>query len=1055
MRTLAFTLVVVFFWPAEAQTILPIRESTISSGSGGAGLTYPNSVFVVGNLAYVASQVSHSLDIIDISVPSSPTFIAKMETGGQVHLTGANAVFVSGNYAYVTALEEALQIIDVSDPAHPSHVSSISNHVAGAQLTLPATIFVDDGYAYVGGCTPEGSAIPWVGYFGIFDVSNPANPMPRGSLTTLVNIRSLVAVGNYVYAVQSSNNRLVVIDITDKNHPTVVGTLAHGEGGAMISNPTDIAVSGTKAYITSNGHNALEVVDITNPAAPAHLGKLSFPEAGSSIVFPYSLEVEGNYAYVTGPSSNSTGVIEVVDISNSATPVRVGTLTSSSGATFVYPVSISVNGTIASVIGQQSNSMHVVDLSNPSTPMQVGTIVKSSAGASLANVSDIECVDDVLYVATHAGIQVVDVHNSSKPVPLSFLADGTDGAKLASCTSIEISGSYAFATSAEENALEVIDISNPAQIQHVATLSDGEGGADLSAPRDLSIAGNYAYVAVWNSHSIEIIDISNPAAPVHAGNIASGDEGTMFARPMCIKISGNYAYVVGWQDNSIEILNISDPVHPHHAATISNAMSGVSLNGPGSVTIRDGYAFVADNGNSELEIFDVSNPTSPSHVSSLTFGSSIPAYSTSHAIVRAGKYCLITDYNNGGLKSIDVSNPALPFNIQIIDNISSPTTVTAIGNHAFMGNNGSVAIVALFTPPQVNVTEATDINSTSFFAHWQTVSYTPIFQTVTYGVDVSLDGFASFLPGFENFQITGGNIGLNSLQPGTEYQYRVRATNVNGTGPVSAPMTVKTGPPAPSILPAQPVTQTSFVANWGNVADVTNYLFTIGKTGGPAIVSDHLVFGSSIGVASLEPGTSYYYFVKASSSWANSSPSPQITVTTIPPDPVTTEAMEITPFSFRANWLSAAGATGYYLDVSKDDFTTFVVQDFELSATFKKIESIQPGKEYRYRVRAYNSSGVSGNSNVTTVNTMVVGIGDMTESMKLFPNPTSGVMYYEFPGASVGGARVVVTDVTGRERWSGWSASDQFVDVSALPAGLYFFIVDMGSHSLREKFIKK
>ncbi len=1055
MRALAFALVVLFIMPAEAQTILPFRESTISSGNGGAGLTYPNDVFIQGDFAYVAGQVSHSLDIIDISVPSAPVFVSTMVSGGRVHLLGANAVFVSGNHAYVTALEEALEIIDVSDPANPVHVSSIANHMAGAQLTLPSTIFVENGFAYVGGCTPEGSAISYVGYFGIFDVSNPANPMPKGSLTTIVNIRSLVAVGNYVYAVQSTDNRLVVIDVTDKNDPKVVGTLTDGQGGALLSNPVDITVIDTKAYITSSGSNALEIVDITNPIAPLHLGKLAFSPAGSSIVYPYSLQVEGNYAYVTGPSSNSTGVIEVVDISNSAAPVRVGALTSGSGATFVRPVSIAVKGPIATVVGQQSNSMQVISLSNPTSPQQVGTILKGSAGASLGNVFDIEWADDILYIAANSGIQLIDVHDGVNPVPLAFLAEGAGGAKLATCTSIEISGSYAYATSAEDNALEILDISNPAQIHHVASIADGQGGSLLGAPRDVCVAGNYAYVAAWNNHAVEVIDISNPAAPVHAGSITDGDEGSMFARPMCIEISGNFAYVVGWEDNSVEILNISDPAHPHHAATISNAMSGVSLNGPGSIMIKDGYAFVADNGNSELEIFDVSNPTNPSHVAFLAFSSSIPAFSTSHAIARAGNYCLIADYNEGRLKFIDVSNPAAPVNIQLAVSISSPTTVAAVGNHAFVGNSGSVTVLALFAPPQVMVMEATEISSTSFQARWEPVSYTPIFQPVTYGIDVSQDNFATFLPGFQNKQVTGGNIGIQDLQPLTEYQYRVRATNVNGTGPVSGTMTVKTGPSAPVILPAQ-VTQTSITAHWGLVADVTNYLFTISRVV-PPVTLEFLVFGDSIKLTGLPPGTSYSYKVKAGSSWGYSSPSSQVTVTTIPPNPETVAATKITPYSFQANWLSAVGATGYYLDVSKDGFNTFVIQDIIVPATTYLVESdLKPNAEYKYRVRAFNVSGISGYSNLTTVYTLVTGIGDISEVMKLSPNPTNGVLYYELPVTPLSDAvRLIITDVTGRQYRSEWSTSDQFIDVSGLPAGLYFFTADLGSHFLREKFIKK
>ncbi|MCZ8216892.1 MAG: hypothetical protein O9262_11665, partial [Cyclobacteriaceae bacterium] len=43
---------------------------------------------------------------------------------GGALLNGANSVFVSGNYAYVLSASNALEIVDISDPTEPFHVSN-------------------------------------------------------------------------------------------------------------------------------------------------------------------------------------------------------------------------------------------------------------------------------------------------------------------------------------------------------------------------------------------------------------------------------------------------------------------------------------------------------------------------------------------------------------------------------------------------------------------------------------------------------------------------------------------------------------------------------------------------------------------------------------------------------------------------------------------------------------------------------------------------------------------------------------------------------------------
>jgi hypothetical protein len=101
--------------------------------------------------------------------------------------------------------------------------------------------------------------------------------------------------------------------------------------------------------------------------------------------------------------------------------------------------------------------------------------------------------------------------------------------------------------------------------------------------------------------------------------------------------------------------------------------------------------------------------------------------------------------------------------------------------------------------------------------------------------------------------------------------------------------------------------------------------------------------------------------------------------------PIANPATFVTKNSFRANWRSVSGATGYRLDVStSSSFNTYVIGYHNLNvgnATSRTVTGLNASSRYYYRVRAYNGNGTSGNSNVVTVAALT--------------NPTTGVALFE------------------------------------------------------------
>jgi phage head maturation protease len=108
----------------------------------------------------------------------------------------------------------------------------------------------------------------------------------------------------------------------------------------------------------------------------------------------------------------------------------------------------------------------------------------------------------------------------------------------------------------------------------------------------------------------------------------------------------------------------------------------------------------------------------------------------------------------------------------------------------------------------------------------------------------------------------------------------------------------------------------------------------------------------------------------------------------VPPPPIANPATYIGSNSFTANWSSVSGATGYQLDVSlNSSFSTYVAGYQNLNVgntTNRSVTGLNPNTTYHYRVRAYNSSGTSGNSNVVNVTTLTA-----TGSPVVITNPAT------------------------------------------------------------------
>ena len=276
----------------------------------------------------------------NVTIGSNGTATGQLYVGGSVPtaaigtaVTGTNPIFVyvQGKYAYVSTYNGLFQILNISNPANPVIIGSIT--ITGAPIL--DSIYVSGSYAYV---TNKGS-----GSLLIFNVSNPANPVSIGSVATGLLPDSVYVQGSYAYVTNSGANSLQVFNVSNPASPISAGSVTAG------ANPDSVYVQGNYAYVANYTSGTLQIIDISNTADPVIVGTVN---TGTN---PYSVYVQGRYAYVANYGASN---LQIFDVSNPASPVQVG----GNITTGTNPESVYVSGRYAYVANDSSSTLQVFDL---------------------------------------------------------------------------------------------------------------------------------------------------------------------------------------------------------------------------------------------------------------------------------------------------------------------------------------------------------------------------------------------------------------------------------------------------------------------------------------------------------------------------------------------------------------------------------------------------------------------------------------------------------------------------------------------------------------------
>ena len=93
---------------------------------GSAQLDGPRKIIIDGNYAYIMSHYGNSLEIVDVSNPNNPTHISSLTQSPAVSLYTPMGMIKHGNYIYLASSTNYLVIVDVSNPNNPTFVRQIA-----------------------------------------------------------------------------------------------------------------------------------------------------------------------------------------------------------------------------------------------------------------------------------------------------------------------------------------------------------------------------------------------------------------------------------------------------------------------------------------------------------------------------------------------------------------------------------------------------------------------------------------------------------------------------------------------------------------------------------------------------------------------------------------------------------------------------------------------------------------------------------------------------------------------------------------------------------------
>ena len=256
-------------WKAKLTPLFQIL-TVVNNGDQGTLLNWSiRTITLWKRYAFVTSYLDDALNIIDISDPANPIVVKVVQDGDilwlqPIYLNGAYDMAITWNYLFIASrVSDYLNVVDISDPTNPLMVRAIRRSTV-YKFNGIQWLFLSWNYLYVASTVDDA--------FQILDISDPTNPQPLWFYqdATLLNYAGSVYVKwNYAYVTAERWDSLVIIDISDPNNPTLVASLTNdATNWPFLDGSYNVIISWTKAFVAAYNSDALNLIDISNPTNP-------------------------------------------------------------------------------------------------------------------------------------------------------------------------------------------------------------------------------------------------------------------------------------------------------------------------------------------------------------------------------------------------------------------------------------------------------------------------------------------------------------------------------------------------------------------------------------------------------------------------------------------------------------------------------------------------------------------------------------------------------------------------------------------------------------------
>ena len=274
-----------------------------------------------GTYGVVASASEDGLQVLNLTDPADPMPVAHITDDGMVALAGAYDVDIfavgSGIYGVVASPDDGLQILNLTDPADPMPVAHITddNTVALDGAVAVDTIKIGSGIYAVSASPDDG--------LQILNLTDPADPTPVASLTddASVHLRGIrgvdtLALGSGTYAVAASDDGLQMVEITDPSDLTPLARVPDGMHAALRdASAVDTFMMNGITYAVVAAADGIVVVNLADPTGPT--GPIPVEAAQNDALYGASavktFYVAG-HVYVAAAVPDGGGAIRIVSL---------------------------------------------------------------------------------------------------------------------------------------------------------------------------------------------------------------------------------------------------------------------------------------------------------------------------------------------------------------------------------------------------------------------------------------------------------------------------------------------------------------------------------------------------------------------------------------------------------------------------------------------------------------------------------------------------------------------------------------------------------------------